>query len=51
MSDIPIIALTADAMAGEKEKYLGAGMNDYLSKPFEADDLLALLKKYGTRGD
>lgn len=49
VSDIPIIALTADAMAGEKEKYLEAGMNDYLSKPFEAGDLLALLNRYGPR--
>jgi signal transduction histidine kinase/CheY-like chemotaxis protein len=40
-SQVPVVALTADAMSGDRERYLGMGMNGYLSKPLAERDLLA----------
>ncbi len=37
--DIPVIALTADAMSGDRERYIGMGMNDYISKPIDSREL------------
>lgn len=42
----PVIALTANAINGMKEKYLNQGFNDYLSKPIEKDELHQVLCKY-----
>ena len=39
-ANIPVIALTADAMTGDKERYLGMGMDGYLSKPISERDLV-----------
>jgi PAS domain S-box-containing protein len=44
--DIPIIALTADAMPEDRDKCLRVGMNDYLAKPVEPRQLAAALKKW-----
>ncbi|MBT3317918.1 response regulator [bacterium] len=42
----PIIAVTADAMTGAREKCLDAGMNDYLVKPITLDKLKDMVEKY-----
>ncbi len=39
--NVPVIALAADAMSGDKERYLGMGMDSYLSKPLAERDLIA----------
>jgi two-component system, sensor histidine kinase and response regulator len=43
---IPIVAVTANALKGEREKCLDAGMNDFLTKPFKSADILPVLQRW-----
>ena len=44
--DLPIIAMTAHAMVGDKEKSLNAGMNEHINKPIDPDELYKTLKRW-----
>jgi CheY-like chemotaxis protein len=44
--DLPIVAITAKAMKGDREKCIEAGAWDYLSKPVDTDQMLAVLRAW-----
>lgn len=45
-SEVPVIAVTAYALRGDREKALASGCDDYIAKPFLKSELLHLLSKY-----
>ncbi len=49
IKDIPIIAMTAHAMMGDREKCLDVGMDDYISKPIDPQDLSRVLNKWASK--
>jgi CheY-like chemotaxis protein len=47
---LPIIAVTARAMPGDREKSLAAGANDYVTKPVDTEELLACMERWLSKG-
>jgi CheY-like chemotaxis protein len=45
------VALTANAFAEDRERYLKEGLDDYLAKPLEKEDLAALLRRWNQAGE
>ncbi|SMC66128.1 response regulator [Moheibacter sediminis] len=45
-NEVPVIAVTAQAMSGDREKCIEAGAADYIAKPIDVDILLEVLKKW-----
>jgi CheY-like chemotaxis protein len=46
LTDVPLIAITAMAMKGDREEILAAGFNDYLAKPYKMGELLSLVARW-----
>ena len=46
MPHVPIVALTANALKGDRERFMSEGMDEYISKPLETSELLVVLNKY-----
>ncbi|MBN2509430.1 MAG: response regulator [Spirochaetales bacterium] len=49
--DLPVIAITGHALPGDRDRFLAAGMNDYVSKPVKANDILQVLRKWAPSAD
>ena len=49
LQDLPIIAMTANAMAVDRDKCLNAGMNDHIGKPIDPDELFSVLLRWAGR--
>ena len=49
-ASIPIVAVTADAMKGDRERVLAAGFDDYVAKPIDLQSLLAVVDRLAPQG-
>lgn len=49
-ASIPVLAVTAEAMAGDRQRLIEAGFDGYLSKPIDVDELLAAIRLHPSRG-
>ena len=50
-ASIPVLALTAQAMEGDRERFLAAGFDGYLSKPVNVTELVDIVRRYCARAD